>query len=116
MISENSTPKTQARAFSYFAFANNLGIFLGPLIGMCALLSSIIVIISNSSKGGALVHPEKQYPSVFGGIKFFEDNPYALPTFVTGVIGVSAFLVSIFFIKEVYHFQQEKRFNPLTSL
>ncbi|KAJ9262235.1 hypothetical protein DTO195F2_3622 [Paecilomyces variotii] len=85
MISENSTPKTQARAFSYFAFANNLGIFLGPLIG------------------GALVHPEKQYPSVFGGIKFFEDNPYALPTFVTGVIGVSAFLVSIFFIKETLH-------------
>ncbi|KAL1871464.1 hypothetical protein Plec18167_007023 [Paecilomyces lecythidis] len=69
MISENSTPKTQARAFSYFAFANNLGIFLGPLIG------------------GALVHPEKQYPSLFGGNKFFENNPYALPTFVTGAIG-----------------------------
>ncbi|GAD91876.1 conserved hypothetical protein [Paecilomyces variotii No. 5] len=85
MISENSTPKTQARAFSYFAFANNLGIFLGPLIG------------------GALVHPEKQYPSLFGGNKFVENNPYALPTFVTGAIGVSAFLVAIFFIKETLH-------------
>lgn len=34
MITENSTAKTQARAFSFFAFAGNLGIFIGPLIGM----------------------------------------------------------------------------------
>ena len=33
MISENSTQKTQARAFSLFAFTGNLGIFLGPLLG-----------------------------------------------------------------------------------
>jgi MFS family permease len=33
MLSENSTKHTQARAFSYFAFARNLGLFLGPLIG-----------------------------------------------------------------------------------
>ena len=33
MISENSTRKTQARAFSIFAFTGNLGIFLGPLLG-----------------------------------------------------------------------------------
>lgn len=33
MISENSTRKTQARAFSFFAFTNNLGIFVGPLVG-----------------------------------------------------------------------------------
>jgi hypothetical protein len=34
MLAENSTPKTQARAFSFFAFSGNLGIFLGPLIGI----------------------------------------------------------------------------------
>ncbi len=33
MLSENSTKQTQAQAFSYFAFARNLGIFLGPLLG-----------------------------------------------------------------------------------
>lgn len=33
MLTENSTKATQARAFSYFAFAGNLGIFVGPLIG-----------------------------------------------------------------------------------
>ena len=36
MLTENSTKHTQAKVFSYFAFANNIGIFLGPLIGeMC---------------------------------------------------------------------------------
>lgn len=33
MLSENSTKHTQARAFSFFAFASNMGIFVGPLIG-----------------------------------------------------------------------------------
>jgi len=33
MITENSTPRTQARAFSFFAFSSNVGIFLGPLLG-----------------------------------------------------------------------------------
>jgi hypothetical protein len=33
MLSENSTYKTQARAFSWFAFSGNVGIFLGPVIG-----------------------------------------------------------------------------------
>lgn len=33
MLSENSTKHTQARIFSFFAFFNNLGMFLGPLIG-----------------------------------------------------------------------------------
>ena len=34
MYSEISTKKTQAKAFSYFAFGGNLGITLGPLLGM----------------------------------------------------------------------------------
>lgn len=34
MLSENCTKTTQARAFSWYMFARNLGIFIGPLIGM----------------------------------------------------------------------------------
>lgn len=34
MISENCTKKTQARAFSWYMFTRNVGIFIGPLIGM----------------------------------------------------------------------------------
>jgi hypothetical protein len=41
MISENSTKKTQARAFSYFAFTSNCGIFLGPFIGKTPLASVV---------------------------------------------------------------------------
>jgi len=33
MISENCTKTTQARAFSWYMFVRNAGIFLGPLIG-----------------------------------------------------------------------------------
>ncbi|MCJ1352744.1 MAG: hypothetical protein MMC33_002728 [Icmadophila ericetorum] len=84
MISENSTHKTQARAFSFFAFTGNLGIFLGPLLG------------------GALVDPAEQYPRVFGGIHFFVQFPYALPTICSGIVGASAALVSWLFINEVY--------------
>ncbi|EXJ65364.1 hypothetical protein A1O7_01705 [Cladophialophora yegresii CBS 114405] len=82
MITENSTPQTQARAFSFFAFTGNLGIFLGPAIG------------------GALSKPATVYPSVFGKIKFFRDYPYALPTFVTGSIGAIAAITSAFGLKE----------------
>ncbi|KAK5280192.1 hypothetical protein LTR40_006713, partial [Exophiala xenobiotica] len=82
MISENSTHKTQARAFSFFAFTGNLGIFLGPIIG------------------GALAKPATVFPSIFGHIQFFHDYPYALPTIVTGSIGAIATVTSALFIKE----------------
>ena len=34
MISEQTTKETQGRAFSWYQFTKNMGIFLGPLIGM----------------------------------------------------------------------------------
>lgn len=53
MIGDHTTPETQATAFSWFAVASNIGIFLGPIIG------------------GSLADPAAQYPSVFGGVAFF---------------------------------------------
>ena len=85
MITENCTAKTQARAFSFYAFTTNLGIFLGPLIG------------------GALSKPAEQYPRVFGGIKFLRDYPYALPTITTGVVAASATIFSMLFVRETLH-------------
>jgi hypothetical protein len=81
-VSELSTKRTQARAFSYFAFSSNLGIFFGPLVG-------------------ALANPTKQYPKLFGNVKFFQDWPYILPTAVAGFICAITFLTNIFFVKEV---------------
>lgn len=83
MISENSTPNNQARAFSVFAFAGNLGIFLGPLIG------------------GVLAKPASQYPGLFGNITFFTQFPYGLATLVTGSLGFIATAICAIFIKEV---------------
>lgn len=82
MISEISTPKTQARAFSFFAFSGNLGIFLGPFIG------------------GALAGPADRFPGLFGRWRFWTEFPYALPTFVTGVVGASAAVCCALFVKE----------------
>ncbi|KAK5788295.1 hypothetical protein VI817_009253 [Penicillium citrinum] len=82
MVAEHSTPKTQARAFSWFAFSGNLGIFLGPLLG------------------GALADPVHQYPRAFGSIEFFKKYPYALSSLVVAIIGATAALSSALFVKE----------------
>ncbi|KFH42388.1 peptide/nitrate transporter-like protein [Hapsidospora chrysogenum ATCC 11550] len=82
MIAENSTPETQARAFSWFAFSSNCGIFLGPIIG------------------GALADPVEQYPSLFRGSEFFQRYPYALSGFVTGAISATGAITSALFLEE----------------
>lgn len=82
MIAEHSTSKTQARAFSLFAFTGNIGIAVGPLIG------------------GALADPAHQYPKLFGGVQFFLDYPYALPSFAIAFIGLTSVFTSAFFVEE----------------
>ncbi|KAF2121221.1 major facilitator superfamily domain-containing protein [Lophiotrema nucula] len=88
MITENSTKKTQARAFSYFAFSGNLGIFAGPLIG------------------GALESPASKFPSTLGRVAFFRNYPYALPGFVSSSIGGTGALLTALFVKETLHVHQ----------
>ncbi|CAI7664176.1 unnamed protein product [Penicillium bialowiezense] len=75
MVAEHSTPRTQARAFSWFAFS-------GPLMG------------------GALANPASQYPGVFGGISFFENYPYALSSLVVASVGATAALSTALFVEE----------------
>ncbi|RAL14995.1 MFS transporter [Aspergillus homomorphus CBS 101889] len=82
MVAEHSTSKTQARAFSWFAFSGNLGIFLGPLLG------------------GSLADPVHQYPGVFGSVRFFADYPYALSSLVVAMVGATAAFSSAFFVQE----------------
>lgn len=82
MIGEQSTSKTQARAFSWFAFTGNMGIAVGPLLG------------------GALADPAHQYPRLFGDVQFFLDYPYALPSFAIAAIGLTSVFTSAFFVKE----------------
>jgi MFS family permease len=83
MLQELSTPRTQAQAFSYFAFAGNLGIFLGPVIG------------------GGLSKLAYHYPdTIFGKIQFLKDYPYALPTVVSGFSALFAAIITALFVNE----------------
>lgn len=82
MIADHATVETQARAFSWFAFAGNVGIFLGPLIG------------------GALADPVTQYPQLFKGVVFFEKYPYALPGFAVAALSMTAAISCILFLEE----------------
>lgn len=90
MVSELSTKKTQARAYSYFAFASNVGIFFGPLVG-------------------ALANPARQYPKLFGSIQFFQDWPYILPTAVAGFMCALTCLTTVLFVKEVCNLTMNNR-------
>nr|POE89921.1 efflux pump azal [Quercus suber] len=82
MISENCTKAQQAKAFSWYMFARQVGIFVGPLAG------------------GSLANPAELYPNVFGDIAFFRDNPYALASFVAGFVCLTATLATLFGVKE----------------
>jgi MFS family permease len=91
MISENSTKKTQARAFSYFAFFGNIGIFCGPFIG------------------GVFESPAKKFPSTLGKIHFFHEYPYALPGFMVASVSAVCVVVTALFVKETLHLHQAKK-------
>ncbi|KAI5465393.1 major facilitator superfamily domain-containing protein [Mariannaea sp. PMI_226] len=82
MIAEISTTQTQARAFSWFAFFGNMGIFVGPILG------------------GVLASPAEQYPGLFGRVRFFKDYPYALPGFVTGAIAATSLVACALLLDE----------------
>jgi MFS family permease len=81
MISELSTPKTQAQAFSYFAVAGNIGIFLGPLLG------------------GGLVEYTKSYLVQQGN--FWDKHTYSLPGICCGIAILIFSVVVLFFVNEV---------------
>ncbi|KZV92446.1 MFS general substrate transporter [Exidia glandulosa HHB12029] len=90
MLSENSTSRTQARAFSLFAFAGNVGIFTGPLIG------------------GLFADPAAQYPSVFGHVQLLIDYPYLLPGLVSGSLTALVALSNILWLKETLPEQRDE--------
>lgn len=100
MITENSTKKTQAKAFSYFAFAGNLGIFLGPLLGMFLTLPGLIRLLT-CDLGGALERPARKFPFLFKEGGFFDHYPYALPGFVVAFMGLVAAMIAAVFLREV---------------
>ncbi|KAL7934960.1 major facilitator superfamily domain-containing protein [Trichoderma chlorosporum] len=82
MLSDHTTSETQAVAFSWFAFANNIGIFLGPMIG------------------GALAEPVDQFPGLFGGIRLLEEYPYILTGAILTFFNVISVVSCILWLEE----------------
>jgi MFS family permease len=110
MVSENSTKHTQARAFSFFAFAYNMGIFIGPLIGIFFNYYHIQVPHTNHvTLGGALERPASKFPSTFGKVRFWHDYPYALPNIVVSAIALSAATTTMLFVRETLHIHRDNK-------
>ncbi|OAQ97264.1 hypothetical protein LLEC1_03161 [Akanthomyces lecanii] len=89
MLFEHCTPENEARAYSWFGFANNIGTTLGPLIG------------------GLLADPVAQYPRAFKGITFFEKYPYALVGLGLAAVGTVGVVISSLFLEETLDSDQE---------
>ncbi|KAH8176470.1 major facilitator superfamily protein [Sarocladium implicatum] len=90
IIAEISTKDNQALAYGWFAFVQNIGLFIGPLIG------------------GVLADPADQYPGVFGGIRFFENYPYFLAGVVPGLLSASSAILCAIFLKETLDTSKSK--------
>ncbi|KZT54505.1 MFS general substrate transporter [Calocera cornea HHB12733] len=81
MISEMTDDTNEARAFPLYSLMWALGSVIGPSIG------------------GTLSRPADNFPSVFGGVAFWETYPYFLPCAISACItGVS--IITSIFLKE----------------
>ncbi|EJT97726.1 MFS general substrate transporter [Dacryopinax primogenitus] len=84
MISEMTDETNEAQAFALFSLMWAVGCIVGPSIG------------------GLLSRPAGNFPSVFGGVQFWEKYPYFLPCLCSaGITGVSI-LTALFFLKETH--------------
>jgi MFS family permease len=73
----------QSRAFLLLPMCANVGIIVGPLIG------------------GITSDPAANYPDLFGGIRWLERFPYALPNIISALFLCSALLLVFFGLEEV---------------
>lgn len=64
---------------------------------MCANVGTIIGPIL----GGLLADPAANYPSLFGGITFLEEYPYAPPNLLSAIFLCSAAFAAFFGLEEV---------------
>ena len=77
MFGQISDKSNRARAFSYFSFAGNLGLFLGPLLG------------------GLTSEPAVHMPNTLGRIHLFRQYPFALPCLLASLYVAVCFVVSL---------------------
>ncbi|KAH0597885.1 hypothetical protein MHUMG1_04257 [Metarhizium humberi] len=81
----------QPRAFSIMPLVWSLGSVVGPAFG------------------GFFADPAKQYPSMFGGVWFFEKFPYALPNLIATVFFLISVTSATLFLKETLAAKRDER-------
>lgn len=64
------------------------------------LLHTVLSNPTDVLPGGGLANPAEQFPSIFKGIAFFEEYPYALSTFIAGFIVLSSAMTTLLFVNE----------------
>eukprot|EP00842_Homolaphlyctis_polyrhiza_P001507 jgi/Hompol1/2357/HPOL_005965-RA len=82
VLGEITDSTNRSRAFSIFGLMFGVGMIVGPMLG------------------GFLADPATNFPSVFGGIKLFVDNPYLLPCLVSATVSIGGFCVGVLFLPE----------------
>ena len=70
---------------------------------------SFLGAIAGPILGGALANPAKHVPSIFGGIRFFEAFPFALPNLVASVLFVIGLTFGFLFLKETLEHRKNER-------
>ncbi|KHN96816.1 Major Facilitator Superfamily protein [Metarhizium album ARSEF 1941] len=81
----------QPRAFSIMPLVWALGSVVGPAFG------------------GFFADPARQYPSLFGGVWFFEKFPYALPNLIATVFFLVSVTGATLFLKETLAGKRDER-------
>ncbi|KIY51665.1 MFS general substrate transporter [Fistulina hepatica ATCC 64428] len=87
----------RAEVFGWMPVVWGLGSTLGPLIG------------------GTLARPSDRFPSVFGGVPFWEKYPYFLPCLVTSSYTIIAWFITFFSFRETLHKQPTSHHTLLRS-
>lgn len=116
MISEIiKEKKYQSRAFLILPMTFNIGVILGPILGMATFLSSSRTILTTT--GGLLADPANSYPTIFGpgskiggkeGVHWMIKWPYALPNLMSAVFLLFSALAVTFFLEETSELCKDK--------
>ncbi|KAI0085415.1 major facilitator superfamily domain-containing protein [Irpex rosettiformis] len=83
VVGELSDGNNQSTAFPLYDSISALGFIVGPLLG------------------GAFADPATELPRWFN-TPFWRKYPYALPGFVSGLLGIGSFLLTVFYLKETH--------------
>lgn len=101
----------QSRAFLILPMTFNIGVIIGPILGMSSATLATLNFAANSPhEGGLLADPVGSYPSIFGsdsliggedGVGWMRKWPYALPNLVSAVFLVISALGIVLGLEEV---------------